>query len=79
MSKTQILQELPKLNADERQEIRVKLNELDGISGDTWIGDELTEDEKGILDTRLAEYEKNPNAGDSWEEVEARIRGQLKQ
>ena len=30
MSKTEILEELPKLTADERNEIRLKIAELDG-------------------------------------------------
>jgi putative addiction module component (TIGR02574 family) len=74
MSKAEILQELPKLNPEERQEIRAKLNALDGLANDGWIGDELTDEEKAILDRELAEYERDPNAGSSWQEVEARVR-----
>jgi hypothetical protein len=33
MIKAEILEALPKLNAEERREIRVKLNELDSESG----------------------------------------------
>jgi putative addiction module component (TIGR02574 family) len=78
MSKTEILQELPKLTAQERQEIRLKLAELDG---DGWLdADEpLTEAEKSLLDARLAAYEKDPDAGGSWAEVEARIQARLSQ
>ena len=45
MSKTEILEQLPKLTKTERQEIRLKLAELDG---DDWIDgdDPLTADEK---------------------------------
>lgn len=70
MSKADILRELPKLNPEERQEIRAKLNELDDTT------DELTEAEKSVLDQELVEYRNNPEAGSSWEEVEARIREQ---
>jgi putative addiction module component (TIGR02574 family) len=70
MSKADILNALSKLKPEERQEIRAKLNELDGAN------DDLTEMEKSILDRELAEYQKNPEAGSSWEEVEARIREQ---
>jgi putative addiction module component (TIGR02574 family) len=70
MSKADILKELPNLNPEERQEIRAKLNELDETN------DELTDAEKSILDRELAEYQKNPAAGSSWEAVEARIREQ---
>lgn len=80
MSKAEILQELPKLKPEERREVRAKLNELDGVADETWIDDgELTEKEKKMLDARLAEYEKNPNEGSSWEEVEARLRAQLRE
>jgi putative addiction module component (TIGR02574 family) len=78
MSKVEILEELPKLTIEERQEIRQKLAELDG---DGWLdADEpLTDAEKSLLDARLAAYEKDPDAGSSWAEVEARIQARLSQ
>ena len=76
MSKTEILEELPKLTKTEREEIRLKLAELDG---EEWLDhdDPLTAEEKALLDGRLAAYQKDPDAGSSWEEVEARIRALL--
>jgi len=76
MSKTEILAELPNLSAKERMEIRSKLAELDG---DAWLDAEepLTEPEKALLESRLAAYEKDPDAGSSWEEMESRIKAQL--
>ena len=74
MSKADILEQLPNLKPEERQEIRAKLNELDGMSGGAWANDELTDAEKSILDRELVEYQKNPEAGSAWEEIEARIR-----
>lgn len=78
MSKTEILEELPKLTKTERQEIRLRLAELDG---DDWLDDEdpLTNQEKALLDARLDAYAKDPNAGSTWEEVEGRIRVRLSQ
>jgi putative addiction module component (TIGR02574 family) len=78
MSKFEILEELPKLTTEERREIRLKLAELDG---DGWLdADEpLTDAEKALLDARLAVYEKDPDAGSSWAEVEARILARLSQ
>jgi putative addiction module component (TIGR02574 family) len=78
MSKVEILEELPKLTTEERQEIRLKLAELDG---DGWLdADEpLTDAEKALLEARLAAYEKDPEAGSLWAEVEARIRARLSQ
>lgn len=72
MSKTEILAELPKLTPDERFEIRVKLAELDG---DRWIDDDdpLTDEQKALLDARLADMEQNPNASIPWEEAKKRI------
>jgi len=76
MSKTQILQELPKLTKTERQENRLRLAELDS---DDWLDheDPLTVHEKALLDARLAAYATDPNAGSTWEEVEGRIRAHL--
>jgi hypothetical protein len=76
MSKTEILEELPKLTKTERQEIRLRLAELDS---EDWVDDEdpLTVHEKAILDARLAAYAKDPDAGSTWEEVEGRIRSKL--
>jgi hypothetical protein len=76
MSKTEILNELPKLTKMERQEIRLRLAELDS---EDWLDDEepLTVREKALLDARLAAYAKDPDAGGTWEEVEGRIRAHL--
>ena len=77
MSKAEILAELPKLTPTERQEVRLQLARLDG---EQWLdnSEPLTDTEKALLDARLAAYEKDPDAGSSWEEVEARIRTRLK-
>jgi len=76
MRKTEILNELPRLTKIERQEIRLRLAELDS---EDWLHDEdpLTVHEKALLDARLAAYAKDPDAGSTWEEVEGRIRARL--
>ncbi len=76
MSKTEILDEILKLNPEERREIRLKLAELEG---DVWLDadDPLTDSEKALLDARIAAYENDPDEGSSWEEVEMRIRERL--
>jgi|ERR1051326_2097660 hypothetical protein len=76
MSKTEILEELPKLTKMERQEIRLRLAELDS---DDWLDDEepLTVHEEALLETRLTAYAKDPDVGSTWEEVEGRIRTRL--
>ena len=76
MSKTEILDELPKLTKIERQEIRLRLAELDS---EDWLDDEdpLTVQEKALLEARLAAYANDPDTGSTWEEVEGRIRAHL--
>jgi hypothetical protein len=71
MSKAEILQELPRLTREERGEIVAKARELDG---EAWIDPAVTETEKRILDAELEEFARNPDAGSTWPEVEARIR-----
>jgi putative addiction module component (TIGR02574 family) len=48
---------------------------------DRWADteDPLTNADKALLKTRLALYEKAPDAGSSWKEVETRIRARLVQ
>jgi putative addiction module component (TIGR02574 family) len=60
----------------EHQEMRLRFDEIDS---DDWLDDEepLTIHEKALLETRLAAYEKDPDAGSTWEEVEGRIRARL--
>ena len=76
MCKTEILEELPKLTKTERQEIRLRLAELDS---DDWLDAEepLTLHEKALLEARLASYTKDPDVGSTWEEVDARIKARL--
>ena len=71
MIKAEILEALPKLSPEERREIRAKLNELDN---EAWFDNgELSEQEKAIIEARLDEYDRNPEAGSSWEEAKARV------
>ncbi len=72
MSKAEILAELPSLTPEERYEILVKLNELDG---DRWLDkdDPLTEQEKELIQTRLEAHERNPESAIPWEEFKNRL------
>ena len=71
MSKTDILNEVPRLNPEERLEILDRIYELDG--GNWEAGAELSPSDKALLDARLQEIERNPDAGSPWEEVKARL------
>jgi putative addiction module component (TIGR02574 family) len=72
MSKTEIIEELAKLTSEERYEIRLKLAELDG---DGWLDDDdpLTDEQKALLEDRLADMEQHPEKSIPWEEAKRRI------
>ena len=73
---TEILDELPRLKVEELAAVQAKLDEL---AGEVWLdGGELTDADKMALDAALADYQKNPDAGSSWAEVETRIRARLR-
>jgi putative addiction module component (TIGR02574 family) len=72
MSKSEILDEILKLTSEERWEIRLKLAELDG---DGWLDDDdpLTDEQKALLEARLADLEQHPEKSIPWEEAKRRI------
>jgi putative addiction module component (TIGR02574 family) len=74
MSKSDILQELPKLALEERREILERICELE--ESDLLNGGEPSAEEKALLDRELEDYTPAPGAASPWHEVEARIRRQ---
>ena len=76
MSKAEILAEIPKLTPQEREEIYLKLVELDG---DRWLDadDPLTEEQRALLETRLADMETHPEKSIPWSEAEARLKARF--
>ncbi len=72
MSKSVILEQLPKLKAEERREIFERICEMEELA--LLNGSEPSVEEKALLDRELEEYRANPEAGSSWVEVEARLR-----
>lgn len=76
MSKTEILEQLAKLTPEERFEIRVKIAELDG---DRWLDDDdpLTDEQKTLLDARLAEMERHPEKSIPWKEAKRKLEARL--
>ena len=72
MSKTEILDELPKLTKEERFEIRLKLAELDG---DNWLDDDdpLTGEQKALLEARLTDMELYPQTSIPLAEAKRRL------
>lgn len=75
MSTAEILAELPKLAPEDLAKVQAKLDEL---TGEKWSDDaELTDSDKAALDAALADYQKNPDVGSTWEEVKGRIQAKL--
>ena len=71
MSKMEILAELPRLELADRREIFDRICEME--ERDLLAGG-ATDEEKALLDRELEDYRRNPEAGSSWNEVEARLR-----
>lgn len=68
MITSELRQTVLQLPAEERQELAEVLSEsleLEPVELPIW--------QRQVLQTRLAQLEANPEAGSSWEEVEARI------
>ena len=73
MSKTEILEELPKLNSVELREIRDRIWQLEEeelVSGRA----KPSEEEKNLLDRELEDYSRNRAVGSSWEEVKSHLK-----
>jgi putative addiction module component (TIGR02574 family) len=67
----EILAELPNLELADRREIFDRICEME--ERDLLAGG-ATDEEKALLDREMEEYRRNPEAGSSWNEVEARLR-----
>ena len=77
MSKTEILDELPRLTPEERQEVRLRLAELDH---DDWLDEGMLSDaEKALIEERFRDLEANPRTSIPWEEAKARLLAPFKQ
>jgi hypothetical protein len=72
MSKSEILAELPKLKAEERQQVFERLCELQ--EEDLLQGIGATSRERKLLDEALAEFHRDGNPGKPWREVLAEVR-----
>jgi putative addiction module component (TIGR02574 family) len=70
MSLTEILAEIPKLSFTERQELVRCAIELED--------QELTAEEKLILEKRLEDFRRNPNSGTPAEQLKSEVLQRLK-
>jgi putative addiction module component (TIGR02574 family) len=74
VSTAEILEELRRLTPEERREIRTRLAELD----DAWDdGSELSEEQKQLIESRIAEHERHPELAVPWNEFERRLNERL--
>lgn len=74
MSKVEILEQLPKLNPVELQEIRDRIWQLEEeelLSGRA----QPSEEEKALLDREFEDFARDPASGSSWEEIKSRLKG----
>jgi putative addiction module component (TIGR02574 family) len=70
MSLTEILDEIPKLSFAERQELVRRAIEVED--------QDLTADEKAVLDQRLADLHQDPDSGTPAEQLKAEVLRRLK-
>ena len=68
MSKAEILDEIPKLTPEERDEIRCKLDEIDIP---------LSADELALVDARMDAHHRDPASAVPIEEMEASLRARF--
>ena len=69
MSLAEILEEIPKLSFAERQELVRRATALDE--------DELTPEENALLDARMEDFRRDPEAGIPLEDLKDRVRARL--
>jgi hypothetical protein len=71
MSKTEILQQLPRLTPKERQEVRLRLAELDQ---DDWLDlGELSAGQKALIEERFRDLDANPQTSIPWAQAKRRL------
>lgn len=76
MSLSEILDELPRLTPEQRHQVVEKVMELDG----DWIDeneDFLSPEEKRLIESRLAEHDRDPASAVPWEEAKARLKARF--
>jgi hypothetical protein len=76
MRTSEILDELPRLTKQDRDEIRLKLAELDG---DGWADadDPLTDTDKALIQSRVEAHERDPATSIPWAQFEAGLKRRM--
>jgi putative addiction module component (TIGR02574 family) len=75
MSLADILDELPRLTPQQRQQVVEKVLALEG----DWIEDDeaLSPEERRLVESRLAAHDRNPDSALPWEAVKARLKARF--
>lgn len=72
MSFQEVLAVLPKLTPEQRDLLRVRLAEL---AGEEWMdADDLSPEDMALIEERIAEHQRNPEAAISWAVMEAKLK-----
>jgi putative addiction module component (TIGR02574 family) len=76
MRTSEILNELPRLTKQDREEIRLKLAELDG---DGWADadDPLSDADKALIEARVEAHERDPGTAIPWAQFEAGLQRRI--
>ena len=72
MSKNEILLELPKLDAQDRREIWLRLGEMDDLAEEECDDDALSPEEIALIDARIAALQSDPQGSIPLDEYKAR-------
>jgi putative addiction module component (TIGR02574 family) len=75
MSLSEILDEIPRLTSEQRRQVVEKVLEMEG----NWLDadDNLSPEEKHLLESRLAAHDQNPASAVPWEEAKARLQARF--
>jgi putative addiction module component (TIGR02574 family) len=76
MRTAEILDELPRLTKRDREEIRLKLAELDG-EGWADADDPLTDADKALIEVRVKAHERDPATSIAWEKFDEGLKRRL--
>ena len=76
MRTAEIFDELPRLSKQDREVIRLKLTDLDGGGWDG-TADPLSDADKILIESRIAEHERDPAAAIPWEQFEEGLKRRL--
>ena len=76
MRTAEILEELPRLSKQDREEIRLKLADLDGDGWDD-ADKPLSDADKALIQARVEAHERDPSSAIPWEQFSEVLKRRL--